>query len=101
MTAIGYRPLVSHALPDNLPRLSIKTNDFESMLTVGAHGIRMNEVSAVQELMRDSRFCSGNHIAIQRSRQKDLIAPNDRRRVTTARYRGLPLDVFSGAPFDR
>ena len=64
-------------LPKNLARIAIQADDFEGVFLISADAVRMNEIFAVQLVLHCLR--SGNLSPFNSSRQKDSVAPNDRR----------------------
>src|SRR4030095_14915259 len=87
MRAFVRRVLVRRALPDRLPGLAIERHHDELVRHLRARAAR---------LVRSGAARDGRH----GGEDEHLVAPNDRRAGSAARYLDLPADVLRLAPLE-
>src|SRR6266511_965743 len=93
------RALVSGLFPQNLSRVAVDADDFESVVAVRAHTVVVNE-DLTFDLVLDG-LCARDDIALDVCGEKNPVSPEDRLRMAMTSDRSLPFDVFVGAPFCR
>src|SRR4029434_2361744 len=110
MIAFVRRGDLGHALPQSLASFLVQAHHDELLLFTGAR----SSARAATSLPSSSGRTLGRILRLLRRRrgltdfarghgggQKDSVAPDHRRRETSARNRDLPLDIFCVAEFDR
>src|SRR5262249_36138989 len=89
--------LVIRLLPQNLSRVAIDADDFESVFAVRAHTVGMDEDLTFDLVLDGLR--ARDDFALDVGGQKNPVPPDDRLRMAMTSDRSLPFDVFVGAPF--
>ena len=86
-------------LPQDLARLRVERQHRERLLAVGAHAVGMLEVLALHQVL--DGLGAGHHVALDRRREEDAVAPDHGRRVPAPRDLRGPDDVLGRAPLER
>ncbi len=95
---VVHRPVVGGALPRDAAGLRVDGEHLERVRVVDVDGVGV-DVAGLQVVAEvDRRLAAGDLFTLDRRRQEDAIAPDDRRRMAASRNLGLPLDVRVGRP---
>src|SRR5450432_2337825 len=97
MPIVIGRSFERRSLPENLARVAAQADDLEYVFVIRANAVRMQVLLAIIHVL--DGFSSRNDRAFDGGGEKNLVAPNDGRRVSPAGDRSFPFDVLCGAPF--
>ena len=100
--AVVDRPLVGHLLPAHRAGVERQRDHLVGVLPVGAQRVGVHELrgrlAGVLLEQVDRGLGARQRLAFDRRRQKDVVAPDDWRRVAEPGNGGLPRDVGRRAP---
>src|SRR6185503_6936159 len=99
MAIVVRRAFKRSLRPDNLSSLSIERDHLELMFVIGPNAIRMNDLFVAIHVF--DRFGSRHNLSFDCGGNKDTIAPNYRRRMSTPGDRHLPFDIADSVPTGR
>src|SRR5687767_3327875 len=89
MTIVVRRSFESYCLPKDLAGVAVERDHFERVFLICADAVRMNKFFITHHVLRG--FGSLHHLTLNRGSHKDLVVPNDWRRMAATVNRSFPL----------